>query len=274
MEQTRHATRQAGAQQVLSGDAFHLGEDEDHALDDTLLREIETELAAVTGCQRKDRVRITVARSVADFQRFVRQHVPRRAQQRGIAAHIRVVRDSTDPHHLIVGPSALAGLNDGHSTVITDLVYMMIEAAGQPASLAFDRGASDILAAELARRMNLDILTDFYPAERRFAEAVIEAVKGVDQDPIELVALLKRSPRQFFKEVRESGFYKWWAGEVKQDANFSQYVDLTASLASPNAQMEGSFMEWAAQCAGVYRDYRAQQRQNALAGAAKRAESS
>lgn len=260
-----------GAQQRVEGDSYIF--EEHNPLDEGLLREVETELVALTGCSKKDRVRITVL-GLEDFSRAVRRLVPKRYQERGLAKHIRVLQDPRDPHHIIVGPSALAGLNEGHALVTTDLVYHLISASGTGANQAFERGASDLLARELAARLNLDIFTDQYPKEREFTTAFIEAVKDVDDDVIELVGLLKKNPRQFFNLVKESPFYKWWTQTVKKDDRFSPYVNLIDSITSPNAQLEGSFMAWSEQCATMYCSYRAEQSRKGKLAAAKRAKGS
>jgi len=238
-------------------------------LDEELLEKIQTQLQELTGCQKKDRVTVTVL-TTEQFQRALRTIVPRRLHDRGLAKNFRVLRDPRDPHHLFVGPSALAGLNEGHSTVVSDLVYQLISAHGQKTNQAFDRGVADLLAADLAQQLGLPLFTDIYPAEKKFVSNIIEAIRDLDEDPIELIALLKRSPNQFYTRLRQSGFYKWWEGSAKSNDQLSRYVDLISSITSPNAQLEGSFMQWAGQCAEIYCDYRAQQRKNALSGGKSR----
>lgn len=237
-------------------------------LDEKLLREIETELVALTGASRSSRARVTVL-GVQEFKAAVNSLMPSRLRERGLAEHIRVFSHPHDPHQVYVGPSALSGLNEGHRNVTSDLVYALIDAFGSGSNLAFERGAADMLAREVADRLELDIYTDHYPAEREFVETIIDAVKPIDTDSLELVGLLKRNPRQFFRMIRESKFYEWWVARVKQDGH-SEYVDLIASLTSPTAQLEGSFTAWAQQCAAIYRDYRLSQQAKGQAGAAAR----
>lgn len=237
-------------------------------LDEELLIDIQSELLDLTSCAKKDRVTVTVL-TTQQFQRALRAIVPRRLHERGLAKNFRVLRDPKDRHHLFVGPSAISGLNDKHSTVTSDLIYQMIAAEGAELNLAFERGSSDLLARELSKRMNLPVFTDIYPAEQKFVSTIIEAIREVDEDPLELLGLLKRSPNQFFTRLRESGFYKWWEGSARSNDQLSRYVDLIGSITSPSAQLEGSFMQWADQCAEIYCEYRAQQRKNALSGAKK-----
>jgi hypothetical protein len=262
-------TTEAAAQQRFDDDALIF--EERNPLDPTLLHEIETELAAITGCTKKNRVRLTVC-STNEWNQVVAKFVPQRLHKQGMVKHFRVLKDPQDPRHLFVGPSALSGLNDGHSTVITDLVHQMIAALGSPSSQAFDRGAADLLAAEVGRRLEIAVFPDIYPEEQRFLSTLIDAVRQVDEDPIELLGLLKRKPDEFYARLRQSGFYRWWEGSARENDVLSQYVDLISSIAAPSAQLEGSFMTWAQNCAEIYCDYRVQQRKNALAGAAKRAE--
>ena len=235
-------------------------------LDEKLLEDIQAQLQELTGCTKKDRVRVTVL-TTEQFQRALRTIVPKRLHDRGLAKNFRVLRDPRDPHHLFVGPSALSGLNEGHSTVVSDLIYQLISAQGQRTNQAFERGIADILAANISQQLGLPLFANIYPAEHRFVSTIIEAIRQTDEDPMELVALMKRSPTQFYTRVRQSGFYKWWEGSAKGNDQLSRYVDLISSITSPNAQLEGSFMQWAGQCAGIYCDYRAQQRKNALSGA-------
>lgn len=257
------------AQQRFDDDALIL---QDHnPLDETLLRDIETELAAITGATKRERVRLTVC-STREWNAVTARFVPQRLHKQGMVKHFRVLKDPKDPRHLYISPSALAGLNEGHSNVIIDLVHRMISAAGTPSSQAFDRGVEDLLAAELARRLELPGFPGIYPDEQQFVSTIIEAVRRVDEEPVALLGMLKRDPQEFFARVKESGFFSWWQASAAADDALSRYVDLIESITAPNAQMEGSFMAWAQQCAGIYSDYRAQQRRNALAGAAKRQE--
>lgn len=265
-------TRQGTDQQV---EADRIIFEQRNPLDERLLREIETELAAITGCAKKDRVKLTVL-SLSDFEALKKNPdiVPKRLLDRGLGPHLRTIVNPKNPHEIFVGPAALSALNDGQSTATTDLVYQMIEAFGQGSNLAFDRGVSDILAKAVAERLDLDIFTDMHPGERKFVEAMIEAAKpNPDDDPVELAGMLRRDPKTFFATVKASPFFQWWEGSAKADDRLARFADLIASISSPNAQWEGSFMAWAEACAERFSDYRAQQRRNALAGAAKRAES-
>lgn len=267
-QQVLHDIRQRhGIQESLIGDSFVF--QERNPLDQTLLHQLADELVDITGAQKADRVRITVL-GTEDYNRALREIVPRRLIDRGLGHHFRVLADPRDPHHIFVGPSALSGLNDRHPNVMTDLIYHLIAATGKPSSLAFERGAADLLAAEIARRFDLNIFTDQYPQERRMLEAIIGAIKGFDEPEAEIVGLLKRSPTHFFRLVKGSGFYRWWEGSCQADERLAPYVGLVATIASPAAQMEASFMAWAESCAALYRDYRLQQRANAIAGAQKR----
>lgn len=241
---------------------------ETNPLDEELLEEIRTELQELTGCSKKDQVKITVL-TTQQFQRALRAIVPRRLHDRGLAKNFRVLRDPKDRHHLFVGPSALSGLNDGHSTVVSDLIYQMIASEGAELNLAFERGSADLLAEQIGKKTDLTVFTDIYPAEQKFVSTIIEAMRESDEDPLELLGLLKRSPNQFFTRLRNSGFYRWWESSAKANDQLSRYVDLISSITSPSAQLEGSFMQWAQQCAEIYCDYRTQQRKNALAGGKK-----
>jgi len=238
-------------------------------LDQTLLHDIETELAAITGCARKDRVKLTVC-NTEQWRKVVEAYVPAGIHRQGLAKNFRVLKDPRNPRHLYVGPSAVSGLNDRQSTVVTDLVHQMINALDVTSNQAFERGAADLIAAEIGQRLDLPIFTPIYPAERQFVSTIIEAVRKVDEDPAELLGLLKRKPSAFFKRIRESGFYRWWENSARNSDQLVQYVDLIASITSPNAQLEGSFMAWAYQCASIYVDYRIEQRRKAQLGAAAR----
>jgi hypothetical protein len=258
------------AQERVSEDSYLF--EERNPLDESRLHEIETELTALTGCAKADRVRVTVL-GLEDFQRAVRRIVPKRMVERGLAAHIRVLHDPRDSHHIILGPSALAGLNEGHTNVVTDLVYHLLSATGKSSNQAFERGIADILAREIAQRLELDIFSDHYPQERAFVEAVVEAVKGHDESIAEVVGAMKKNPRQFFQTMRESGFFSWWTEAIKSQDRLSPHVNLIQSMTAPNAQLEGSFMTWAGQCASAYRDYRIEQRRKSKLSVAKRRES-
>jgi len=256
----------ARSESVTQVDEDALVFQEGNPLDQQLLEEVQEELIALTGCAKKDQVQVTVL-TTEQFQRALKAIVPRRLHERGLAKNFRVLRDPQDRHHLYVGPSAVAGLNDGHSTVISDLVYQLIAAQGPESNLAFERGCSDLIAQQIGKRLKLAIFTDIYPAEQQFVLTLIEAIRKSDEDPLELLGLIKRSPDQFYARLRDSGFYKWWESSAQENDQLSRYVDLIASVAAPSAQIEGSFMQWAQQCAEIYCDYRVQQRKNALAGA-------
>jgi len=237
-------------------------------LDEELLQELQQQLTEITECAKKEQVRVTVL-TTQQFQRALREFVPRRLHTRGLAKNFRVLRDPKDRHHLYVGPSAISGLNEGQSTVTSDLIYQLISAEGAKLNLAFERGSSDLLARELGRSSKLPMFTDIYPAEQKFVASIIEAIRGTDEDPLLLLGMLKSSPNQFFARLQQSSFYGWWEKAAKDNDQLSHYADLIASISAPSAQIEGSFMQWAEQCAEIYCDYRIQQRKNALAGAKK-----
>ena len=253
------------SQNITQSDEDALIFQDRNPLDEQILEDIKERLNELTGCQKKDQVRVTVL-TTQQFQRALRTIVPRRLHERGLAKNFRVLRDPRDSHHLYVGPSALAGLNEGQSTVVSDLIYQMISSQGQSTNQAFERGAADLIAQKIAGDMGLKLFSDIYPAERKFVMTIVEAIRETDEDPAELIALIKRSPNQFYSRLRQSGFYKWWSSSAKGNDQLSQYVDLISSITSPGAQLEGSFMQWAEQCATIYCDYRAQQRKNALSG--------
>ena len=251
-----------GTQQQPFEDAYIF--EQRNPLDQTLLHEIETELAAITGCAKKDRVKLTVC-NTEQWQKVVNAYVPIGAQRQGLAKHFRVLRDPRNRRHLYVGPSAVSGLNDRQTTVVADLIHQMINALDVTSNQAFERGAADLLAEEIGRRLDLPAFPAIYPQERQFVATIIEAARKVDEDPYELLGLLKRKPSAFFKRIRECGFYRWWENSVRSSDQLSQYVDLVASITSPNAQLEGSFMAWAHQCASIYVRYRSEQRRKAQA---------
>lgn len=240
-------------------------------LDKTLFTQIEEEINILTGCPREKRARFTFC-DLDQYNNVVSILVPKRLRDAGLAVHFRVLVDPRDPHHLFIGPSALAGLNDGHANVISDLIYHIIASTGEFSGLAMERGVSDILAAAVAKQVGLDIFTDMYPAERKYVESLIAASKSVEQDTLELVGLLKRNPTAFWAGMRRSTFYRWWENSARRDDRLSSFVDLIGSISSSHAQLEGSFLQWANSCAEVYRTYRVAQREKALSGAAKRAE--
>lgn len=256
-----------GTRQKIQNDAMWF--EEKNPLDETLLREIEQQISDLTACGEREKVKITVL-GLDDFQRAVKSIVPRRLLDRGLANHIRVLHDPRNPHHVMIGPSALAGLNEGHMNVVTDLVYHLLSATGYSINEAFDRGVSDILAGEIAKKLGLEVFSNHYPQERAFVQSIVEAVKGLDQSVVEVVGIIKSDPKSFYTMVKNSSFYRWWTEQVQAADSRSIYVNLIQSMMSPNAQLEGSFMNWAGQCAKVYRDYRLEQQRRGRMAAKKR----
>lgn len=256
-------------QSATQADQLVLGEH--NPLSEELLREMLTELAAVTAIPANQRAQVTVL-DLPDFDEMVQKMLPRRLLDKGLAAHFRVVTDPGYKHRVFVGPSALAGLNEGQGTVITDLAYQLIAATGCDLPLLFERGSADLLAGELAERLGLNLYSDHYPAERHLVEQLIEAIRELDEEPIELVGLMRRSPKQFFDRLHQSSFWQWWLESVTADPAFAGiYGQLLERLSRKSLRLDPTFLAWAASCASTWVEYRQQQRRNALSGAAKRA---
>lgn len=278
MRQQVTATRQARLreQQQQEAQAKHAIIDQlqlggRNLLSEERLEELIGALDAITDVPSNQRCEVSVL-SLDDFNQVVKQMVPRRLLDKGLGAHFRAITDPGYNHRVFVGPSALAGLNEGQTTVITDLTYQLIAATGCDLPLLFERGSADMIARQLKEELDLNIFTDHYPAERFLVEQLIEAVRELDEDPIELVGLMRRSPKQFFERLHQSGFWQWWSESVTADAAYSDiYGTLLERLTRKSLRLDPAFLAWASSCATTWVEYRAQQRRNALAGAAKRA---
>lgn len=234
--------------------------DQPNPLDPTLLYDLVENLNQVMDCAPEHQARITVL-SVDDFQSAVKRVLPPRLIAAGLASHFRVLVDPRDPHHIMIGPSALAGLNEGHANVVADLVYHLIDAYGIPTNLAFERGAADLIAAAVSKRMGLVIFTQQYPADAAFLSDVIEAIRRKGQSPLQLIGMLKRDPNAFFGQMSKSPFLKWWVASCRQDPRLAHFVDTIRNLPLPSTQPDELFMQWAAQCASVFAEYRVQARE-------------
>jgi hypothetical protein len=262
-QQNQKQSAQSTVDQMVLGETNPLSEE--------LLSEALTELAAITGAPSNQRAQ-TVCLDLPEFQDAVEKMLPRRLLDKGLGAHFRAITDPSYKHRIFVGPSALAGLNEGQGTVITDLMYQLIAATGCDLPLLFERGSADLIAAQLAENLGINIYTDHYPAERLLVSQLIEAIRERDEQPIELVGLMRRSPKQFFERLHSSGFWQWWNDSIIADPAYSDlYGRLLERLTRKSLRLDPTFLGWATSCATAWVEYRRQQSRNALSGAAKRA---
>ncbi len=223
---------------------------------------------AIVGGTKANRAVLTVCNH-AEYQQALNSITSERMRAKGLHRHLNVVANPSNPRQLFIGPSAVAGINDGHSNVVSEVVYALIAASGNPSNQTFERGSADLIAQELKARLGLDIFTENYPAEREFTLSFIEAIKDTDEEVSDVLGLLRRSPRQFFQKTRGSIFYRWLATQMKKDDSLSPYLNLLGTMSTPGGQIDGNFRPWVKQCADLFVNYRRQQSEKAQARWAK-----
>lgn len=182
-------------------DAFFL-EDIDLA-DETELRRLIGLVDELLGVRRGVRVSVL---SAEQWQTAVERIVPA-GLRRGLIPHLHVLRDPRDPDHLLVGPSALSGLNEHSRQITAEVAYAVIRAGQISLTPLFDHGSADLLAAQLARRIELSFFTSNYPAEARLVRALISTLRaeyGFSEN--DWVILLRSKPERFFLALRRSQF--------------------------------------------------------------------
>ncbi|WP_217924676.1 hypothetical protein [Miltoncostaea oceani] len=198
---------------VGGGDLF-LGEDVDLS-DETVLRNLQRVIEEVVGSARG--VRISVL-SADQWLTAVDRLVPA-SLRRGVRQHFHILADPKKRGHLLVGPATLAGLNEKSCQITAEVTYAILKSGTPAPPPLYQRGSADLLAEEVAQRIEVPIFTHNYPREARFCAEMISMLQ-IDHagfERREWLGTLMTSPRQFFLAVRKSRFSDRLLEAVKQD---------------------------------------------------------
>lgn len=175
--------------------------------DETELRRLVSLVDEVLGYRRGVRVSVL---SAEQWQTALERVLSAKVR-RSLMPHLHVLRDPRDPSHLLVGPSALSGINEHSRQITAEVVYAIIRADHSTLAPLFDRGSADLLASIVAERIDLALFTSNYPAEARLCGILIDVLRAEFGFSLpEWVAVMRRNPDRFTLALRRSRFAAFW----------------------------------------------------------------
>lgn len=203
-----------------AGDLF-LGDDID-LNDETVLRDLQSAVVAAVGTSRG--VRISVL-STDQWLTAVDRLVPK-ALRRGVRQHFHVLGDPKSRSHLLVGPTTLAGLNENSHQITAEVVYAILKAGRPVPPPLFQRGAVDLLAAEVARDIQIPFFTQNYPREAQLCAEIIAMLQAdhANFSQLEWLRLLKTDPRRFIATVGRGDFGKLWRARALETPTLAPII--------------------------------------------------
>jgi hypothetical protein len=136
-----------------------------------------------------------------------------------------VLIDRQDPHHLLISPSAVAGVNDRNRVIYAELVYHVLRCIPTDLSNPLRRGVDDILAAHVGERLRVNLFTRNFPDERELVASLLEVLarefSQFGYQPDDWARLLRRDPDKFFYALERSKFAAYWVSCARQDQELS-----------------------------------------------------
>lgn len=238
------------------GADFFLGEDIDLS-DETVLRQLESVIEESVGSRRGVRVSVL---SAEQWQTAVERLVPARIRK-GVLKHFHVLPDPRNASHLLVGPTTLAGLNERSHQMTAEVVYALLKAGEPRLPVLLARGSADMLASDVAGRLDLPFFASNYPRETQLCRALIRVVQeghGGEWEAHDWLRILKTKPDRFCLALRRTRFAAYWLACAKRDERLSEDFAgarrtlLTDRLCEPTLTAEEYFARFTRRCLEAY----------------------
>jgi hypothetical protein len=245
---------------ISEGEDFYIVDDLDFA-DETKLRQIVAEIEALVSVPGKG-LRVSVL-STEQWQTVLSRYLPA-GVRRGAERYTHVIRDRRDPQHLLVSPSAVRGINDGHRTSYQELVYALLRCIPTQLQGPLRRGVDDIVASICSDRIGVDFFCRTRPAEatltRAFIRVLIHEFNYREQD---WALELRRNPDKVLNILRKTRFAAYWANAARKDPRVANYLArapnrrqaLVEMLRDDRLQMTGPFIEMTEAALDRYLDW-------------------
>jgi hypothetical protein len=148
--------------------------------------------------------------------------------RRGAERHIHILRDKGDPHHLLVSPSAVSGVNEGSRVIYAEVVYHVLRCIPTALSLPLRRGLDDLLAQWLGERLGVNLFTRNFPEESEMVMALLEVLsRQFGYQPLDWGRLMRRDPDKFFYALERSRFAGQWVVRAKGDTEVAPLIEGT-----------------------------------------------
>lgn len=209
---------------TLDGD-IRIFDDFDDA-DESKLREVILEIETFAGQRQSVRVTVLTAEQWAQVQK--RYH-SRAARRDGVHRTLHILRDPTDPFHLLVSPSAVRGVNDESQVIYAELVYKVLNSFPFNLPDVLKHGLVGTLAEGASRRLRVNLGPRVYARESLLVQGLVYVLvndykEQLKYPPLEWARLLARDPDKFFLALRKSTFAGAWLKAVKDHPRIAPLI--------------------------------------------------
>lgn len=203
--------------------------------DESELRRVVAEVETLVAPQGRG-TRVSVL--TAEQWNTVVKRLLMNTSQASMRHYIHTLRDPSDPQHLLVSPSAVAGINDGSRIMYQDFVYAFLRCLPSDFHGPLRRGLDDIIAEEAGRRIGVELFCRNYPRERDIVGNVLRILSAEFGHPqIDWAIQLRRSPRRVLMALQKSGFRQFWLEAVGERAPKGS-EDMVEMLLDPSWDFE------------------------------------
>lgn len=184
--------------------------------DDSEIRAVVGQITSFLGV--KEGVRLSVLPTEEWMEALWRSLSP--ALRRGAERHIHVLRDKSDPHHLLVSSSAVAGLSEGSRVIYGEVVYAVLRCLPTDLSTPLRRGLDDLLAQWIGEILQVDIFARNFPEESELVRCLVKVLDSQFQSfghrSVDWAKLLRSEPDRFFYALERSRFASVWLALAKR----------------------------------------------------------
>jgi hypothetical protein len=182
-------------------DDFMIIEDLD-VVDQSAIRRIIAEVEATASAEQQG-LRVSVL-TAEQWQTVVQRMLPA-STRRGAELYMHLLADPREELHLLVSPSAVKGVNEGSRHMLAEVVYTTLRTLPSNLTRPLRRGADDLLAAEVARRTEIDIYTGNYHREALIVQSLMSALQQEHgYEVLDWVVVFRRTPERVFKALKKS----------------------------------------------------------------------
>lgn len=168
-------------------------------IDETEIRRVIAEVQAVASSSVGLRASVLTAEQWEIVIRTLS-----RTLRKGAELYIHLLRDPREPHHVLISPAAVRGVNEGSRHMYQEVIYTTLRCLPTELPRPLRRGVDDILAAEIAERVNADIHAKNFIREAALVKAMmVRVAERFGYKPLDWTVIFRRSPDRVMKALKK-----------------------------------------------------------------------
>jgi hypothetical protein len=187
--------------------------------DETSLRWLSDQVQDCMNCK----VRVSVL-NTEQWNSILHRYLGSR--YRGAAPHLHVLVDPKVAHHLLVSPSAVLGVGQGSSTIISEVVYGILAAGGAPLSNFWKHGVHQYFAKQISQGAGLKFQNDYHPREYTIVRELVNIlVHEHGYTALDWYRALKRKPGSVYTALARTSWAGQWIATARKNPRLVKEFD-------------------------------------------------